>query len=187
MGRWNARLAELRGASYAGIDVVQKAQNVQNPSAHWTFEQFEQIEHPAEHAQTPVDTWGDTQDERAAIVEYDGGAPRAWAEALARLDPNGPPSDVQPQRWLRFIEDCGSFLDGGWADKAAAFGWGPLDLFGCDRERPFADDPKTIISATRSVARPLYESERRVRSPFRAVPRVARTCGSAVRCSSSGP
>ena len=83
-------------------------------------------------------SWTDADEERAAIIEYDGGAPRAWAEALARLDPNKPPSDVPLQRWLRFIDDCGRFLDAGWAARAAAFGWGPLDLFGCDRERPFA-------------------------------------------------
>ncbi|HJU19826.1 MAG TPA: hypothetical protein VJ770_25510 [Stellaceae bacterium] len=29
------------------------------------------------------------------------------------------------------------FLDGGFAKKAAALGWGPFDLFGCDRDRPF--------------------------------------------------
>jgi hypothetical protein len=45
---------------------------------------------------------------------------------------------LPPQRWLRFINDCGRFLDAGWAARAAAFGWGPLDLFGCDPERPFA-------------------------------------------------
>jgi len=45
---------------------------------------------------------------------------------------------VPPRRWLRFIDDCGHFLDGGWAARATALGWGPLDLFGCDRERPFA-------------------------------------------------
>jgi hypothetical protein len=84
------------------------------------------------------DTWDDTEEERAAVVEFDGGAPRAWAEALARLDPSKPPADVPPRRWLRFIDDCGRFLDGGCAGKAAGFGWGPLDLFGCDRERPFA-------------------------------------------------
>jgi hypothetical protein len=77
-------------------------------------------------------------EDRAAIIEYDGGAPRAWAEALARLDPNNPPGDVPPRRWLRFIDDCGHFLDAGWASRAAEFGWGPLDLFGCNRERPFA-------------------------------------------------
>jgi len=83
-------------------------------------------------------TWGEAEEERAAIVEHDGCAPRAWAEALARLDPNNPPGDVPARRWLRFIDDCGRFLDGGGVERAAAFGWGPLDLFGCDRERPFA-------------------------------------------------
>jgi len=83
-------------------------------------------------------TWGDNHEERAAIAEHDGGAPRAWAEALARLDPANPPGDVPPVRWMQFIDDCGRFLDQGWAQRCAALGWGPLDLFGCDRERPWA-------------------------------------------------
>ncbi len=77
-------------------------------------------------------------EERAAIAEYDGGAPRAWAEALARLDLDKPPGEVPARRWLRFVDDCGRFLDDGWARQAAAFGWGARDLFGCDRERPYA-------------------------------------------------
>ena len=77
-------------------------------------------------------------EERAAIIEYDGGAPRLWAEALARLDRANPPGDVPLHRWRLFIDDCGHFLDQGWADRAQALGWGPLDLFGCDRERPLA-------------------------------------------------
>jgi hypothetical protein len=77
-------------------------------------------------------------EERAAIIEYDGGAPRTWAEALARLDPNSPPHDVPLARWQQFIEDCESFRRLGWANLAEASGWGPLDLFGCDRERPLA-------------------------------------------------
>ena len=85
-----------------------------------------------------ADIWGDGHEERAAITEYDGGAPRAWAEALARLDPMRPPGDMSPKRWLRFIDDCGRFLDSGWAAHAAKLNWHPLDLFGCDRERPFA-------------------------------------------------
>jgi len=63
---------------------------------------------------------------------------RAWAEALARLDPNNPPHDVPLDRWQRFIEDCECFHRLGWANRAEALGWGPLDLFGCDRERPLA-------------------------------------------------
>ena len=89
-------------------------------------------------SQPAADTWSDAHEERAAITEYDAGAPRAWAEALARLDPSCPPGDVSPKRWLRFIDDCGRFLDSGWAVHAVKLNWHPLDLFGCDRERPFA-------------------------------------------------
>jgi hypothetical protein len=86
----------------------------------------------------PAEKWTEREEERAGIAEFDRGAPRQWAEALARLDPKKPPGDVPPRRWLRFIDDCGHFLDGGWAARAMELGWGPLDLFGCDRERPFA-------------------------------------------------
>ena len=80
--------------------------------------------------------WGDAEEERAAVAEYDGGASRRWAEALARLDPACAPCDVSPKRWLGFIDDCGRFLDEGWAERAEALGWSPLDLFGCDRIKP---------------------------------------------------
>lgn len=63
--------------------------------------------------------------ERAGLAEFDGGAPRAWAEALARLDPNSSPGDVPLKRWRRFIDDCGRFLDSGWAERATALGWTP--------------------------------------------------------------
>jgi hypothetical protein len=39
---------------------------------------------------------------------------------------------------VRFIDDCARFLDDGWATRAEALGWGPFDLFGCDRIKPFA-------------------------------------------------
>jgi hypothetical protein len=80
----------------------------------------------------------DAEPERAAIVEYEGNIPRDWAEGFARLNPNHSPADVPPRRWLAFINDCRRFLDSGFAAKAAALGWGPFDVFGCDRDRPFA-------------------------------------------------
>jgi hypothetical protein len=86
----------------------------------------------------PGRAWTDTEEERAAIVEHDAGVPREWAEGFARLDADKPPGDVPPLRWLRFIDDCARFLDCEWAARATALGWGPLDLFGCDRERPLA-------------------------------------------------
>jgi hypothetical protein len=84
-------------------------------------------------------TWGAADEEQtAAIVELDSDFPRAWAEGFARLHPDCPSGDVPGKRWQQFLDDIGRFLDAGWAEKAAALGWGPLDLFGCDRERPFA-------------------------------------------------
>lgn len=82
--------------------------------------------------------WGEAEAERAAIVEHDGTIPREWAEGFARLDPNRPPADVPLRRWQRFVDDVGLFLDGPFCAVAAALGWGPYDLFGCDRDRPFA-------------------------------------------------
>jgi hypothetical protein len=45
---------------------------------------------------------------------------------------------VPLRRWQAFIDDVGRFLDSSWAENASALGWGPLDLFGCDREQAFA-------------------------------------------------
>jgi hypothetical protein len=134
VNRWRVRLIELEGDIFASSAHVQNVQIVQKPLSSEHFEQIEQSE-PISSAQDGA--WSDVQEERAAIVEYDGGVPRPWAEALARLDPNKPPADVPAKRWLRFIDDCGRFLDGRWPAEAADFGWGPLDLFGCDRERPY--------------------------------------------------
>ena len=82
--------------------------------------------------------WADAKEERAAIVEHDGRIPRAWAEGFARLDPDRPTGDVPLKRWQRFVDDLGLFLDSPFCAVAAALGWGPFDLFGCDRDRPFA-------------------------------------------------
>jgi hypothetical protein len=45
---------------------------------------------------------------------------------------------VPLKRWQRFVDDLGKFLDSPFCAVAAALGWGPYDLFGCDRDRPFA-------------------------------------------------
>jgi hypothetical protein len=77
-------------------------------------------------------------DQELSTNEYDRKISQSWPQARARLDPARPPRDIPATRWLRFIDDCGRFHDEGWATSAEAIGWGPLDLFGCDRIRPFA-------------------------------------------------
>jgi hypothetical protein len=90
-----------------------------------------------ENSNQPPKRFPDAQDEQAAVVEFDAYEPHARAEAVAKLDTSEPPIDVPTKRWMRFIDDCRLFL-GGDAARAFALGWGALDLFGCDRERPFA-------------------------------------------------
>src|SRR5262249_10505705 len=82
--------------------------------------------------------WSEAAEEGAAIVENDGAIPRAWAEGFARLDPDRPPRDVPAKRWHQFVDDVEHFLDGNFGAVAAALGWGPFDLCGCDRDRPIA-------------------------------------------------
>jgi hypothetical protein len=146
MNRWRQRLDELQGEAREHSCVlpraVQNVQNVQKPLPTQGFEHFAQIEQRPDSAVAakPIarGTWGEAEEERGAIVEYDGGIPRAWAEGFARLDPDRPPGDVPAKRWLAFIDDIGLFLDSPFCAVAAALGWGPFDLFGCGRDRPFA-------------------------------------------------
>jgi hypothetical protein len=126
-------------------------------------------------APTDTDAWSDIEEERAAIFEYDGGMPRAWADGFARLDPGNAPADVPPKQWLRLIDDCGHFLDLGWAACAAAFGWRSLDLFGCHRERSFARldqlwvlNGGTIVELHRDKA--IIETQSGNRETFKVAP-----------------
>jgi hypothetical protein len=70
-------------------------------------------------------TWGSALEERATIVENQGGVPRNWAEGFATLNSDCVPADVPVRRWQTFVDDVGRFFDGDWAEKAAALGWGP--------------------------------------------------------------
>lgn len=97
-----------------------------------------ETENPLAPAETTAAVWGEAKAERAAIVEHDGRIPREWGEGFARPDPARPPGDVPPRRWQHFVNDVGWFLDSPFCAVAAALGWGPHDLFGCDRDRPFA-------------------------------------------------
>jgi hypothetical protein len=150
MNRWRQRLGELQSELHAEPSAAvpraaQNVRNVQNQPAAPVFEPFEQIELP-EDAPAPRPTptecaaakWGAAEEERVAIIEHDGKIPPAWAEGFARLHPDRPPGDVPLRRWQLFVDDVGCFLDSDFCAVAAAFGWGPLDLFGCDRDRPFA-------------------------------------------------
>jgi hypothetical protein len=76
-------------------------------------------------------------DERAAIMEYDGKLPRAWAEYLARLVQGPPPGDFQERHWQVVVDGALRFADE-WAGRAYALGWRPEELFGLDQVAPSA-------------------------------------------------
>ena len=75
--------------------------------------------------------------ERAAIIEYDGGIPREWAEGLARLLSSPPPSGVIPSLWHDRLNRAARFCDI-WAAKASACGWSAEDLFGMNPLAPLS-------------------------------------------------
>lgn len=76
-------------------------------------------------------------EERAAIVEYEGGAPKEWVEGFARLDIGKPIRGFSPDRWRQLLDDGGRFLDH-WARRAAELGWTAEDVFGLNPAAPAA-------------------------------------------------
>jgi hypothetical protein len=75
-------------------------------------------------------------EERAALVQHDGGVPQHYALAFAEMQ-QACPHDVPTNRWLQFIHDTGLFLDG-WGIQAHALGWRLKDLFDLDTSAPLA-------------------------------------------------
>ena len=53
----------------------------------------------------------DFDEERAAIIEFDGGIPRVWAEAFARFDPERPVAGIPVCRWRQFVDAASGFVD----------------------------------------------------------------------------
>lgn len=50
-------------------------------------------------------------EERAAIIEFDGGAPRDWAEKFANILIKSRPSGVSDLDWSWFVTRCGRIID----------------------------------------------------------------------------
>jgi hypothetical protein len=121
---------EIPAKAPAGADLAPRDKNQDRWGAP------AKIANDANPASAP--SWGKAEEERAAIIEHDGRIPRAWAEGFARLHPDRPAGDVPLRRWQAFIDDVGRFLDSPFCAVASALGWTAYDVFGCDRDRPFA-------------------------------------------------
>jgi len=74
--------------------------------------------------------------EREAIAIELGGVPEIYAKAFAAIQAH-PPADIPQNRWERFIDDAGRFLDQ-WGAEAERLGWAPEELFGLDPIAPMA-------------------------------------------------
>lgn len=72
---------------------------------------------------------GEQFKERAALIEFGAGVPRAWAEGFARLDLATPADGFDLDHWRTLIDDGGKFLDK-WGTQAAKLGWSAEDVFG---------------------------------------------------------
>jgi hypothetical protein len=128
MGRWSRSFRREDGTQHVG----QNGQIERNLEVAGNSAQIAQI---AQAIECRTEATKDDFDEHAAIVEYDGGIPRTWAEGFARLDPSCPPLGVPLRRWRDIIDGIGVFLDR-WAAKAATLGWEAADIFGADATRP---------------------------------------------------
>lgn len=74
-------------------------------------------------------------DERAAIIEHEGGIPREWADGLARLCVMKRPQDIPQKKWDGIVAAAGQFADR-WAKHAAALGWTTEEVFGVHHAGP---------------------------------------------------
>ncbi len=76
-------------------------------------------------------------EERAAILEYDAGLPREWAEHFARLIVGDPPGDFSPTRWWAALDGALIFADR-WGREAHRLGWDASEVFGLHSTAPAA-------------------------------------------------
>jgi hypothetical protein len=88
--------------------------------------------HPPDALDEPA-----AREERAAIVEFEGGASRPWAEEFAKLCCMARPPMISEDRWQRAIDDGGRFLDR-WGAEAERLGWQAADVFDASPTAPAA-------------------------------------------------
>ena len=75
-------------------------------------------------------------EERAALVEYDGGTTRQLAEVFAQFEIYPSPPGIEPERWHRAQEVFAGLLASGVAVEALGLGWDARELVGVERTQP---------------------------------------------------
>ncbi len=95
------------------------------------------------------------------IVSSVTALPSAISSGLVTLKSMAAPRLQRPERWPRVVSDALRLARDGWAAKALALGWSPLDLFGAGADEagdPFADglvvrlESRPIIASCASFA-----------------------------------
>lgn len=71
----------------------------------------------------------DEMAERAALMEFDGGLPRVWAESMARLCTAPRPGAYLPEVWATLVEDGAKLIDRH-LTRIVGNGWTPDDVRG---------------------------------------------------------
>jgi hypothetical protein len=93
-------------------------------------------------------------------AERDGGIPRVWAEAQARLSrQRSPPDGVRYTQWDQLRDDFGRFYER-WASDAASMGWRPTDLLGWNPQYPYTPSAMHRGLAWRFEGAPVVEVTR---------------------------
>jgi hypothetical protein len=69
------------------------------------------VQHRAEIAALLQAEQDEAVEERAAIIEFDGHAPREWAEQFARVLIQHRPAGIREVDWSWFITTCGRIID----------------------------------------------------------------------------
>jgi hypothetical protein len=134
MSRWRNRLNEILAegpsAQPTSDGIVQNVQIAQKPPVQHGFARSERFERSEA-------TSADAFEERAAIVQYEAGVPREWAQGFARLCIMARPAGVPLSQWRLVVNAGGTFINR-WAARAAALGWGTESIFGCSADAPAA-------------------------------------------------
>lgn len=120
-------------APVAGTDVTTSPDAMVPPSGDTNNDSNQRVTDTV----TSVTTGNAEVEERAAIMEYEAGMPRAWADAFAKIV-HGPNRFADyPARWQSVVDGALVFADQ-WAGKAHSLGWTVDELFGLDPVAPAA-------------------------------------------------
>jgi hypothetical protein len=140
MSKWLAR-AQRQDRCLPPVPIVPKSPKltlgVQRARHFGDYDNFGTGDrHPNGRIEAPLPAARIDQDEREAIAIELGGVPVIYAKAFAQIQAR-PPADVPDDRWHRFVDDGGRFLDR-WGGEAERLGWTAVDLFGLDQVKPMA-------------------------------------------------